>query len=151
MDSSLGATTHHTTLPSRPWASDPRAQALLTYTQIAYPIALLILFIAAFTARSIITARNDNDKTTQPEQLGPGGKPLPRKMNKDNTEATSLDFSRPRKLLFMALQAGVLLSFCGNIVTVIVHALYSREDRWWCGQAPTVSGHLVIPKLQSAC
>lgn len=138
MDPSLGTTTTRPSAPSLPWVSDPRAQALLTYLQIAYPIVLLLLFVTSFTVRSIKTARNDNDPTLQPTQLGPGGKPLPRKSQKDGSEANAIDFSRPRKLLFISLQAGVLLSFTGNIVLVIFHALLEREQRWWCGQAPTV-------------
>lgn len=148
---------HGTTHPEHsrlPWAADPRAQALLTYLQIAYPIILLILFIVAFTVRGVLTARadyveaeaaaaaeNSHQNHHQPEHLGPGGKPLPRK-NKRNAaaeaEASALDFSRARKVLFQSLQAGVLLTLCGNIALVVVHALVAREERWWCGQAPTV-------------
>ncbi|KAK6440062.1 ATP-binding cassette-type vacuolar membrane transporter Hmt1, partial [Oleoguttula sp. CCFEE 5521] len=123
---------------SLPWSADPRAQRLLTQLQIAYPIVLLVLFIAAFTIQSILTARNDNDDTIQSDQLGPGGKPLPKKHKKEDTKSQAADFSKTRKLLFIGLQAGVLLSLCGNIGLVIVHALVGREDRWWCGQAPTI-------------
>jgi hypothetical protein len=140
MDPSLTATTRPSA-PSLPWVSDPRAQALLTYLQIAYPIALLIIFLTAFTVRSIVTARNDNDDTPQSDQLGPGGKPLPRKSQKDKSEENALDFSRARKLLFLSLQSGVLLSITGNVALVIFHALLEREQRWWCGQAPTVRYH----------
>lgn len=127
-----------------PWVEDTTAQAILAYLQVAYPIILLILFIAAFTVRSILTARNDNDTTTDTEQLGPGGKPLPKKnqnvasKKRSENEAKVVDFSRSRKLLFQALEAGVLLTICGNIALVIVHALVARQDHWWCGQAPTV-------------
>ena len=55
---------------SLPWASDAVAQGVLTYTQIAYPIILLLVYLVTFTVRSITTARNDNDTTNQPEQLG---------------------------------------------------------------------------------
>ena len=55
---------------SLPWASDAVAQGVLTYTQIAYPIILLLIYLITFTVRSITTARNDNDTTNQPEQLG---------------------------------------------------------------------------------
>lgn len=138
MDPSLSTTTRPSA-PSLPWVSDPRAQGLLTYLQIIYPIALILLFVAVFTIRSIVTARNDNDDTPHSDQLGPGGKPLPWKSQKDKSEANAVDFSRPRKLLFISLQAGVLLSICGNIALVIFHALLEREQRWWCGQAATVS------------
>ena len=55
---------------SLPWASDAIAQGVLIYTQIAYPIILLFVYLIAFTVRSVATARNDNDTSQQPEQLG---------------------------------------------------------------------------------
>ena len=63
---------------------------------------------------------------------------MPKKSKKDKSEANALDFSRARKVLFISLQSGVLLSLTGNIALVIFHALLEREQRWWCGQAPTV-------------
>lgn len=134
---------HITSNSSLPWVSDPVAQAVQTTVHIVYPIALLFLYLIAFTVRSIATARNDNDTLPAP-QLGPLGKPLPAKNN--NTAANKhppipheLDFSKPRKLLFEWLNVGVLFSLLGNIAVVIVHALYARKERWWCGQATTVS------------
>ena len=50
----------------------------------------------------------------------------------------ALDFSKPRKLLFEWLSVAVVFTFAGNILVVIVHALYARKEQWWCGQAPTV-------------
>ena len=124
---------------SLPWVSNPVAQNILTYVQIAYPIIVLFLYIFTFTIWSIATARNDNDNTTQqPEQLGPGGKPLPKKNKTESKTSNALNFSRPRKLLFEWLSVGVLATIAGNIAVVIVHALVEREERWWCGQAPTV-------------
>lgn len=148
MDPSL-STSIRPSAPSLPWVSDPRAQGLLTYLQIIYPIALLIIFVTAFTVRSIVTSRNDNDDTPQSDQLGPGGKPLPRKSSQDKSEANAIDFSRARKLLFISLQSGVLLSLLGNIALVIFHALLEREQRWWCGQAPTVRISLSHPNTAS--
>ena len=70
----------------------------------------------------------------------PGGKPLPKKHNtkKEPDNPDFLDFSRPRKLLFEWLTVAVIFSLVGNIVVVIVHALYARDEQWWCGQAATV-------------
>ncbi|KAK5134005.1 hypothetical protein LTR08_007010 [Meristemomyces frigidus] len=121
---------------SLPWVSDPVAQKILTSLQVAYPIALLCLYIIAFTARSIYTAANTNETTPETEQLGPGGKPLPQKNKKE--PAGILDFSRARKLLFQWLSLGVLATLAANVAVVVVHALLEREERWWCGQAPTV-------------
>ncbi|KAK4626832.1 ABC transporter aclQ [Fulvia fulva] len=126
-----------------PWVSNVAAQHTLRYTQVAYPIALLILYLLAFTARSITTSRKDEDDVPQqPEQFGPGGKPLPKKHNnggpKEPDIPADLDFSRPRKLLFQWLSVAVIATFIANIVVTIVHALVARNDGWWCGEAPTV-------------
>lgn len=108
--------------------------------QVAYPLVLLFVYLICFTVRSIATARNDNDINQQPQQLGPGGKPLPTHNHniKDTHPRDSVDFSRPRRLLFEWLSVGVLLSLVGNIIVVLTHALYGRKDEWWCGEAPTI-------------
>ncbi|KAK5107300.1 hypothetical protein LTR62_001393 [Meristemomyces frigidus] len=124
---------------SLPWVSNPIAQQILTYLQIAYPIIVLFLYITTFTIWSIVTASNDNAEVKQgAEQLGPGGKPLPKKNKPEVKGPTALDFSRPTKLLFEWLSVGLLATIAGNIAVVIVHALVEREESWWCGQAPTI-------------
>ncbi len=117
---------------SLPWVSNPTALLILHYLQVISPILLLALYVITFTVHSIVTAR---------EQLGPGGKPLPKKNidKKGPRLAEAYDFSKPRKLLFEWISLGVLATFAGNITVVIVHALVERGERWWCGQAPTVS------------
>ena len=134
---------HTTSNSSLPWVSDPVAQGVQTTVHIVYPILLLCLYLTAFTARSIYTARNDND-TQPPPTIGPLGKPLPKKnQNSPPSEQVipqELDFSKPRKLLFEWMSVGVIFSLLGNVVVVIVHALYARKERWWCGQATTVGG-----------
>nr|POE62909.1 hypothetical protein CFP56_03812 [Quercus suber] len=123
-----------------PWVSNPVAQNILADVQIAYPLVLIFLYLIAFTVRSVRGAHHDRDTgPREPQQLGPGGKPLPKNnIAKDDSEHVDLDFSRPRKLLFQWLCVGVLATLLGNIVVVITHALFEREQRWWCGQAPTV-------------
>lgn len=123
------------------WVSNPVAQRVLSYLQIAYPIILLILYLLAFTARSIVAAGKEEPVVQESEQLGPGGKPLPpRKNNQPKKHSThDLDFSRPRKLLFEWLSVGVILSLGANVAVIIVHALLERKEGWWCGEAPTVS------------
>ncbi|KAK3066294.1 ATP-binding cassette-type vacuolar membrane transporter Hmt1, partial [Teratosphaeriaceae sp. CCFEE 6253] len=123
---------------SLPWVSDPLAQSILAAVQIAAPILLLLLYVITFTVRSVVTARNEHVHTDEAEQLGPGGKPLPKKKQKEPNVALAYDFSKPRKLLFEWLSVGVLATFAGNIAVVIVHALVERGERWWCGQAPTI-------------
>ncbi len=126
---------------SLPWVSNPTALLILHYLQVISPILLLALYVITFTVHSIVTARDDDDPTTAPEQLGPGGKPLPKKNidKKGPRLAEAYDFSKPRKLLFEWVSLGVLATLAGNITVVIVHALVERGERWWCGQAPTVS------------
>lgn len=124
-----------------PWVSNRTAQQLKNYLQVSYPIVLLVLFVAAFTARSIITSsNNDNDdKTKQVPQVGPGGKPLPsNKARKKSGEDANIDFSAARKRLFAILTWGVILTFLGNIIIILVHALLERKEGWWCGIAPTI-------------
>ncbi|SMR41419.1 unnamed protein product [Zymoseptoria tritici ST99CH_1A5] len=122
------------------WVSNPVAQRVLSYLQIAYPIILLILYLLAFTARSIVAAGKEEPVVQESEQLGPGGKPLPpRKNNQPKKHSThDLDFSRPRKLLFEWLSVGVILSLGANVAVIIVHALLERKEGWWCGEAPTI-------------
>lgn len=130
-----------TTTQRGPWVSNNTAQRLLTTIHFAYPVVLLVFFMAVFTIRSIVTSSsNKSGETTSEEQLGPGGKPLPKKKAPLlNSNRNMLDFSRPRKLLFEWISLGVALTFVGNSITVIVHALYARSEEWWCGQAPVVS------------
>lgn len=135
---------HHGTainMKRGPWVSNNTAQRLLTTIQFAYPVILLFFFIAIFTLRSIVTSRSDkSEEQTSEDQLGPGGKPLPKKKAPAaSSKQNALDFSRPRKLLFEWISLGVALTFVGNAITIIVHALYARSEEWWCGQAPVVS------------
>lgn len=124
-----------------PWVSNPVAQQILKYVHIIYPIVLLVLYVVAATVRSVRISSSgpSNAASTSPEQLGPGGKPLPRKHSPAQSPANvMLDFSRPRKLLFQWTAVAVILSMLANIVLVVVHALAEQEERWWCGEATTI-------------
>ena len=130
--------------PSLPWVDNRIAQTVLADLQVAYPIVLLLLYIIAFSIRSIATARSDDDSSPQPEQYGPGGKPLPKKhvSAKERDMANPhTDFSWPRKLLFQWLSVAVVACLGADIVVVIVHAIVERKAGWWCGQSPTVRTH----------
>lgn len=119
---------------------------ILVYTHYASPIVLLVFFLVAFTSHSIITAPREDVVQAETGQTGPGGKPLPRNSSpaaKAAREKKALDFSPSRKLLFVWLSAGVVLTFLGNAVTVIVHALLDRKDNWWCGQAVVVCDFMI--------
>lgn len=125
-------------------------QGIMVYTHYASPIILLVFFLVAFTAHSILTASKEDVVQAQTGQTGPGGKPLPRNsspMAKAARESKALDFSPSRKLLFIWLSAGGVLTFLGNVVTVIVHALLDRKDHWWCGQAVVVCDAVLLLHL----
>lgn len=111
------------------------AQLTLKALHYACPIILLVFFLAAFTTRSILVAKSTNTVTggTPSTQTGPGGKPLPKKVNRtqDKNLAGALDFSRSRKLLFNWLSVAAATSFVANAATVIVHALVNRHEGWW--------------------
>ncbi|KAF1351196.1 hypothetical protein BDV97DRAFT_165750 [Delphinella strobiligena] len=128
---------------SSAWLSNKTATELLKYLHFAYPLILLVFFITTFTIHSILSANNANDEEEQTspseEHTGPGGKALPKKTGPiGGNKEEVLDFSRPRKLLFEWLALGAALSFVGNAITVVVHALYSRGEQWWCGQATVI-------------
>lgn len=131
------------------WVAEDKAQRLLTTIHFAYPIILLVFFLTTFTLRGILASRSDQseDGASEP-QLGPGGKPLPRKKAPAQRDQSSfLDFSRPRKLLFEWLALGAALTFVADAINVIVHALYARDDEWWCGQATVVSFSICVSCL----
>ena len=124
------------------------AQQVMIYIHYASPIILLVFFLVAFTAHSILTASKEDVIQVETAQTGPGGKPLPRTSSPiaraAAREKKALDFSPSRKLLFTWLSVGVVLTFLGNAGTVIVHALLDRKDSWWCGQAVVVC-HYFLP------
>jgi len=122
------------------------AQRLLNVTQYAYPMVLLVTFLVAFTTRSILVARKVDKISEEPQEscAGPGGKSLPPRQSKsaDKDKGGDFDFSksRTRRLLFSWLSVIVCATFVASAADIIVHALVKREEGWWCGQAPVVSG-----------
>jgi len=130
--------------PKEPWVANTTAHNILTYTYFAYPLILLAFFIGVFTYESIVSSNQDSkdDDSTTTTQLGPGGKPLPprsMKKKKKDKQQDVLDFSRPRKLLFIWLSLVVLLSLIGNGALIVAHSVYSRDEEWWPGQPYVVS------------
>jgi len=127
-----------------------RAQRVLDITHYAYPLILLVAFLVAFTARSIIVSSLGRKKAVEePEQrTGPGGKPLPPRAKKPTEQNVNddLDFSKPRKLLFNWLSVFLCFTFVVNAADVIAHALIKREEGWWCGQAPVVCYNWAVPE-----
>jgi hypothetical protein len=130
-----------------PWVGNNTTRRILLVLHYAYPIILLAFFLVVFTARSIRSASNASSILEPVTQSGPGGKPLP---NTDPTRnapksKTKDDVTRSQKLLFEWVSVAVGLTFIGNSINVIVHALYSRKEEWWCGQAVVVS----LPPLRA--
>ena len=118
------------------------AREVLVYSHFSYPIILLAVFLVAFTAHSVLTASKDATVSASPNQTGPGGKPLPRNTapsTKEKLQRQALDTSPRRKLLFHWLSLGVVVTFVGNAVNVVFHALYKRKEKWWCGESVAVS------------
>lgn len=125
------------------------AQAILDVLHYVYSPLLLFFFLAAFLTRSALAARvvepTVSDET--PQDYGPGGKPLPRKKAPppDKALVASLDFSRPRKLLFDWLSLAVAATFLASAALVIIHALAARQEGWWCGKPTVVRISLSLP------
>ena len=122
---------------STPWALHGIAQEILIYAHFACPIILLVFFLIAFTTHSIVNAPKESRVTASTEPKGPGGKPLPKKKGakaKADRQHNKDDFSPARKRLFNWIAFGSILTFIGNAVVVISHAIVDREDGWWCGQ-----------------
>lgn len=107
---------------------------------------LFIIFLTAFIANSILTAKPPSE-SQEPLLTGPGGKPLPRSARKYKEELQRRkklkDFSPGRKSLFLYLSAGLLSTFVASGTNVVVHALYEHavygDNSWWCGEATAVS------------
>ena len=133
---------------SAPWASNGTAQGILIYVHFASPLLLLVVFLVAFTTHSIVTAPKGSTVKVSTEQKGPGGKPLPQNKGlraKADRKLCISEFSPARKLLFTWLSVGTILTFVGNAVVVIVHAIVKRGDSWWCGQ------HVAVRTIRAHC
>lgn len=128
--------------------SHHRANDVIFYTQFAYPIVLLFLFITAFAAHGIITANNESGPAATLMVTGPGGKPLPNTPPPRSRRPKKRGFNHMKRLVFIWISAGQILTFIGNAINVVAHALTERESGWWCGEATSV-GILkyLIPKI----
>jgi ATP-binding cassette, subfamily B, vacuolar membrane transporter HMT1/ACLQ len=122
------------------------AARLLQYTQFAYPLILLFVFIAAFTGYSIAASsaakkhagRYSGSSTPDSQQNGQNGHATgPSRAVKVTLPVVELN--PLRKAVIQWAVIGVLATFVGNAANVIIHALYFRKEHWWCGEAPVVS------------
>jgi len=126
---------HATTAGS--WISQSVAMSAIYFTHTLYPIVLLLLFFALFAAHGVLTASTDTSISRPPPNItGPGGKPLPDTRTSTEKKAQLPAFSITKRLSFIWLSVGLVLTFFGNAANIIVHAL---TEEWWCGEAAAVS------------
>jgi len=123
------------------------AAGALDVLQYAYPIILLAFFLLVFTVRSIASSTDSNTNDAEQPLFGPGGKPLPtsKKAKLHSSLNDHSEISRSRKLVFEWLSVIACLTWVANAVNVIIHALYSRKQGWWCGQSAVVSSCFPTP------
>jgi hypothetical protein len=128
------------------WISNTAAARIIDSTQFAYPVVLLGLFLLLFTAHGIITSSSGNTQVSSRTRItGPGGKPLPNNVRATKDKKDSTAFTLVQRLLFNWLSGAVILTFLGNSVNVLAHALAERQTGWWCGQAMVVSSPETTP------
>lgn len=118
---------------------------LLDSVHFGYAWVLFVVFLVAFVTNSILSVE-PSSQSKEPALTGPGGKPLPqssaRKSKEEREKRKKLkDFSPGRKLLFLYLSVGLLATFVGNGACIVIHALTSIDNDWWCGEATAVSGN----------
>lgn len=133
---------------SAPPVSNENAHVLLEYVRIGAPIFLLVVFIIAFIANSVVSAKRLN-KNGNASGTGPGGRPLPKRSR--STMAVPKEpqvFSPATKLLFKWLSVGVLVTYVADAAINMAHTLFYRSEHWWCGQSLVVSNgsRKLIPK-----
>ena len=125
-------------MASRLWVSNHALQNVLVHVHFASPIILISYFLIAFLAHSISTAPKAVKIESSTGQTGPGGKPLPKKIVQGKKEKPAICFSPARKHLFIWLSVGTILTLLGNAAVVILHALWERDQNWWCGESVAV-------------
>ncbi|KFY00317.1 hypothetical protein O988_03355, partial [Pseudogymnoascus sp. VKM F-3808] len=186
-------------IPTTASSSLGPAYWILHYVQYSYPLVLLVVFLSAFVAHSIISSPSNQRVSSRSNLTGPGGKPLPPTSRPPSNGPPELTngcqglerhiscahycladvvqavvaveddlfrghvcdafwivgkakevlgtlskmcryrwngFGKTRSLLFCWLSVGLIGTFVGNIVNIVVHAVSDRRDGWWCGEAP---------------
>ncbi|KAH3955942.1 hypothetical protein HBI81_260940, partial [Parastagonospora nodorum] len=111
----------------------------LTVLQCAYPIFMLIFFLAAFTTRSI-AASNASTNSVKSTTTGPGGKQLPATDPTRNfvKKVVHDDVAPTQKRVFELVSFATALTFIGNSVLVIAHSLVMKEEHWWAGKSVVI-------------
>jgi hypothetical protein len=119
-------------------------QTSLAVLQYAYPIFILIFFLAAFTIRSI-AASNANANIAKPTTTGPGGKPLPAIDPTRNfvKKAVHDDVTQTQKRVFEWVSLATALTFIGNSVLAIARSLVMKKEHWWAGKSVVVCNPII--------
>jgi hypothetical protein len=128
-------------IQSAPSSELGAAYWILHYTHYTYPLVLLIVFLSTFVTHSIISSPTHQSVSSRSNLRGPGGKPLPptsRPPSNSPPKPTNEGFGKIRSLLFCWLSVGLIITYVGNIINIVVHAIVERKDGWWCGEAPAV-------------
>lgn len=116
---------------------DPHAALeLLKDLRTCYPIFLLLLFVVAFVAHTMVTARKANKNDSQ--RMGPGGRPLPKRSRSSGAFRRTQGFSRTVKRFFNWLSAAILVTYLADATIYIVHVMVARSEHWWRGQSMVV-------------
>jgi len=91
---------------------------------------------------AVLTASRDEVVQAIPDQTGPGGKPLPRNTSPGAKEKTQkiVDLSPSKKLFFTWIYVAAILTFLGDAITAIIHALVDRKNNWWRWDSVVVRG-----------
>lgn len=116
---------------------DPHAALeLLEYLRTCYPIFLLLLFVVAFVANTMITASKANQNESQ--RMGPGGRPLPKRARSSPTFRKTKSFSKTVKRFFNWLSVAVLVTYLADATIYVVHVMVASSEHWWRGQSMVV-------------
>ncbi|EUC28156.1 hypothetical protein COCCADRAFT_109905 [Bipolaris zeicola 26-R-13] len=121
------------------WAYARSVRAVTAILQYAYPIVMLVFFLAAFTTRSIAASKS-NTNIAKPTTTGPGGKPLPATDPTRNfVKRTAHDHvTHAQKRVFEWVSLATAFTFVGNSVLVVAHALVEKQQHWWAGKAVVI-------------
>ncbi|CAI7582350.1 unnamed protein product [Penicillium palitans] len=115
------------------------AHELLQYLRFGYPPVVLVVLFVVFLVHSSNIAKNASRNTKV--QYGPGGKPLPSRTRMMMAVARNLpaELERNRsKGWFIWLSLFVLATYTAEAAIHMTHAIISKSEQWWCGQAVVV-------------
>lgn len=122
----------------RPQVDNESLRSTLRYLQTYSPVVIVVVFVIAFIANSVISAKKVESHVAI--TTGPGGRPLPKRMRSAAVISRQLapDFSQNTKLAFKWLSVAVLLTFVADAALTMTHVILHRQQHWWPGQSVVV-------------